>query len=194
MKVWVEHYAWLFNVELNGQATSSLRSLQLLALLPVVDLKEPEDRGMGCRVIQCMYPNAQSHVWVNGQYSEEFGMGVGVHQISDLSLLLFILVLETLVCHGSFFMLMNWCSSWTPRRSISLSSRHGRLVWKAKGPLSTLRRPSYWSLVMAIMSSRHVANTLLLSALAVLATTPSNAHSIWFGPPEVQLNHQAICC
>ena len=47
-------------------------------------------------VIQGLYHNARSHVWVNGQYSEEFGMGVGVHQGSVLSPLLFILVLEVL--------------------------------------------------------------------------------------------------
>ena len=46
--------------------------------------------------IQGMYHNAWSHVWVNGQYSEEFGPGVGMHQDSVLSLLLFILVLEAL--------------------------------------------------------------------------------------------------
>ena len=46
------------------------------------------------RVIQGMYVNARSRVRVNGQYSEEFGVGVGVHQGSVLSPLLFILVLE----------------------------------------------------------------------------------------------------
>ena len=35
-------------------------------------------------------------VRVNGQYSEEFGVGVGVHQGSVLRLLLFILMLEAL--------------------------------------------------------------------------------------------------
>ena len=48
------------------------------------------------RVIQGMYTNARSRVRVNGQYSEEFGVAVGVHQGSVLSPLLFILVLEAL--------------------------------------------------------------------------------------------------
>ena len=47
-------------------------------------------------LIQGMYVNARSRVRVNGQYSEEFGVGVGVHQGSVLSPLLFILVLEAL--------------------------------------------------------------------------------------------------
>ena len=50
------------------------------------------------RVIQGMYTNVRSRVRVNGQYSEEFGVGVGVHQGSVLSPLLFILVLEALSC------------------------------------------------------------------------------------------------
>ena len=48
------------------------------------------------RVIQGMYANARSKVRVNGQCSEEFNVGVGVHQGSVLSPLLFILVLEAL--------------------------------------------------------------------------------------------------
>ena len=48
------------------------------------------------RVIQGMYSNARSRVRVNSQYSEQFDVGVGVHQGSVLSPLLFILVLEAL--------------------------------------------------------------------------------------------------
>ena len=59
---------------------------------------------------------------------------------------------SALVCHGSFSMLMTACSSQTPRRNISPSSRYGRLEWKVKGSVSTWRRPSSWSLVLALMS------------------------------------------
>ena len=38
------------------------------------------------------------HVRINGLYSEEFGMGVGVHQGSVVILLFFILVLEVPLC------------------------------------------------------------------------------------------------
>ena len=48
------------------------------------------------RVIQGMYTNARSRVRVNGQYSEEFGVAVGVHQGPVLNPLLFILVVEAL--------------------------------------------------------------------------------------------------
>ena len=43
-----------------------------------------------------MYTDVKSRVRVYGQYSEEFGVEVGVHQVSVLSPLLFILVLEAL--------------------------------------------------------------------------------------------------
>ena len=46
--------------------------------------------------VQSMYANARSRVRVDDQYSDEFGVKVGVHQGSVLSPLLFILVLEAL--------------------------------------------------------------------------------------------------
>ena len=48
------------------------------------------------RVIQGMYTDVKRHVRVNGECSKEFGVGVGVHQGSVLSPLLFILVQEAL--------------------------------------------------------------------------------------------------
>ena len=137
-------------------------------------------------VIQGMYSNAWSHMPVNGQCNEEFGVGVGVHQHSILSPLLFILVLEACVSsapvyHGSFSKLMTWCSSQTPKRCVSPSSRHGRLAWKVKGSMSTWRRPSSWSLVLTMMSSRNLASTSVLPAVVVSAETPFFAHSVWWG-------------
>ena len=48
------------------------------------------------RLTQAMYNNACSRVRVGSEYSEEFKVGVGVHQGSVLSPLLFIIVLEAL--------------------------------------------------------------------------------------------------
>ena len=48
------------------------------------------------RLVQAMYPNARSRVRVGCSYSEEFVVGVGVHQGSVLSPLLCIIVLEAL--------------------------------------------------------------------------------------------------
>ena len=48
------------------------------------------------RLVQSMYKDVRSRVRVGFGYSEEFGVGVGVHQGSVLSPLLFIIVLEAL--------------------------------------------------------------------------------------------------
>ena len=48
------------------------------------------------RLVQSMYKDVRSRVKVGDGYSEEFGVGVGVHQGSVLSPLLFIIVLEAL--------------------------------------------------------------------------------------------------
>ena len=48
------------------------------------------------RLVQSMYKDVRSRVRVGDGYSEEFGVGVGVHQGSVLSPLLFINVLEAL--------------------------------------------------------------------------------------------------
>ena len=48
------------------------------------------------RVVQAMYNNARSKVRIGSECSEEFEVGVGVHQGSVLSPLLFIIVLQAL--------------------------------------------------------------------------------------------------
>ena len=47
-------------------------------------------------LVKSMYKDVGSRVRVDDGYSEEFGVRVGVHQDSILSLLLFIIVLEAL--------------------------------------------------------------------------------------------------
>ena len=120
---------------------------------------------------------------VNSQCNYEFGVGVHVHQDSALSPLLFIPVPEVLP-HGfsirvpwSFYALTTCCSLQTPRRSVSPSSRHGRQVWKVKSSMSRPSKPSSWSLVLAMLPSRNLANTPVLPALVVSAATQSSAHS-----------------
>ena len=61
-------------------------------------------------VIQGINSKGRSCVWVIGQYSEEFGMGVGVHQGSVLSPLLFI------YAGGSVPWVPHWCTMGAPLR------------------------------------------------------------------------------
>ena len=51
---------------------------------------------MAVRLVQCLNKDVRSRVRVGDEYSEEFGVGVGVHQGYVLSPLIFIIVLEAL--------------------------------------------------------------------------------------------------
>ena len=46
--------------------------------------------------LKAMYENAKSHVHLNGQFSDEFSIKVGIHQGAVLSHLLFIIGMEAL--------------------------------------------------------------------------------------------------
>ena len=59
-------------------------------------LRKPGTNEWLVRLVQSMYKDVRSRVRVGDGYSEEFGVGVGVHQGSVLSPLLFIIVLEAL--------------------------------------------------------------------------------------------------
>ena len=72
--------------------------------------------------------------------------------------------------------LMTWSSSQTPRRSLSPSLKHGRQVWKVKGPMSKWRKTSSWSSVLTMMSSWNLASTHVLLALVVSAATQFSTH------------------
>ena len=142
---------------------------------PVVGLEEP--RRHPKHVLQFWSP-----VWVNGQYSEEFELGVGVHQGSVLGHCSSyrcrkrVHTSSTLMYHGNSFRLITWCSLRTPR-SFSPNSGHGMLAWTVKASMSTWRRPSSWSLVLAFMSSSNHTIIPVVSAVGVLVRTPSSTHS-----------------
>ena len=86
---------------------------------------------------------------------------------------------STLVCCGCCSALVTWCSSQTPRRSVSVGSRRGKLVWKVKGIMSTWITSSSWSLMLAMMSYGTA-----LAGVVVSEKTPSSARSASFGSPR----------
>ena len=107
-------------------------------------------------------------MWVNSQYSEEFGVWVNFRQVSVLSPLCFILVLELRYADP-------WCILWTARRIVSPNTRCGRLAWQVMGFGSTWRRLSFWYPMLALLSSRNQESTCVLSAAMMPAITPSSA-------------------
>ena len=108
------------------------------------------------RVIQGLYNNARSRVRVNGQYSEEFGVGVGVHQGSVLSCSFSSWKLchasSARVSRGSSCTPTTW-SLWQIRyRSVLQGSRCGRKPWRTRVSGSTCRRRSCSALALDLMS------------------------------------------
>ena len=130
-------------------------------------LRSPRVNEWAVRIIQDMYSNVWSHVWVNGQYSEEL---VGIRTLS--------LAYCSLSWCWKCFHVPHWCAMGPLylMACVSPSSRPGRLIWKENRSMSTWR-PCFWSPVLALMSLRNLTSTPLLSTAVVLATAPLWVHS-----------------
>ena len=101
---------WVNRLYFESPRASSFLGLRLVKkrhtnLVPLLSGVKPDPMvGSGRYVkpipvkspVEAMYNNARSRVRVGSEYSEEFEVGVGVHQGSVLSPLLFIIVLEAL--------------------------------------------------------------------------------------------------
>ena len=188
MKAWVEHYARLLNVEFEWRNN------------------ELPEKAFVCQERSCGGSRV-AWVWTNGlclssRVCATMPRAMCGSMVNTVRSLVWELVCirtlslahcssswcwkrchasSALVCHGSFSILMTWCSLQTPRRSVSPSTRHGRLAWKAEGSVLTWRKPSSWSPVLTWMSYRNQAIILVLSAARVSATTPLSACSASYG-------------
>ena len=184
MKAWVEHYARLLNDEFEcGQATSSLKSPTIALFLVEVPLM-PSSFFASCRrstlqlrnystlpsstlrkpPILCQGRSYDGHLGASG-----WGMGCACHPGHVLQ------CLES--CAGQWSVQWGvWHGSWCISGVISKLK-----VWKSgmesKGLHINMKKPSAWSLVMPMMSSRNLASTPVLSAVVVSTETPSCAHS-----------------
>ena len=88
------------------------------------------------RLVQSMYKDVRSRVRVGDGYSEEFGIGVGVHQGPVLSPLLFIIVLEALSrefrtgCPWELLYADDLMISAESMEELLVRCRHGRQRWR----------------------------------------------------------------
>ena len=109
------------------------------------------------RLVQSMYKDVRSRVREVDGYSEEFGVGVGVHQGSVLSPLLLIIVLESL--SREFRTGCPWELLYADDLMISAGSKEELLVniktWKTemekKGLCVNMGKTKIWSLVLIWM-------------------------------------------
>ena len=100
------------------------------------------------RLVQSMYKDVRSRATVGDGYSEEFGVGVGVHQGSVLSPLLFIIVLEAL--SREFRTGCPWELLYADDLMISAESMEELLVkvqtWKTEMEKKGLRDVIWWAM------------------------------------------------
>ena len=121
------------------------------------------------RLVQSMYKDVRSRVRVGDGYSEEFGVGVGVHQGSVLSPLLFIIVLEAL--SREFRTGCLWELLYADDLMISAESMEELLVkvqtWKTemekKGLRVNMGRQRLWSLALNWTCWRNLESTPVVS-------------------------------
>ena len=109
-------------------------------------------------------------MWVNSQYSEEFGVGAGVHQGSVLNPLLFILVLEALLC--DFCTGVPWALLFADDLMLITDTQEEWITMLKAGMASNelhvnMKKTKFPSLVMTMMSSRDLTSTPVLSAVVV---------------------------
>ena len=121
------------------------------------------------RLVQSMYKDVRSRVRVGDGYSEEFGVGVGVHQGSVLSPLLFIIVLEAL--SREFRTGCPWEMLYADDLMISAESMEELLVkvqtWKTemekKGLHVNMGKTKIWSLALIWTCGRNLESTPVVS-------------------------------
>ena len=121
-----------------------------------------------------MCSNTWSRVRDNGQYNGEFGVRVCVIRAFSLSHCCSswcwrrFCASFALVCHGSSSTLTTWCLLRICWRSVYPSPTSERLAWKVKRSMSTRRKPTSRSAVLALMSPRRMASILVLSVAVQL--------------------------
>ena len=108
------------------------------------------------RLVQSMYKDVRSRVRVGDGYSKEFGVGVGVHQGSVLSPLLFIIVLEAL--SREFHTGCPWELLYADDLMISAESMEELLV-----KVWTWGRQRLWSLALIWTCWRNLESTPVVS-------------------------------
>ena len=149
----------------------------------MVGHKEPRIDESAVRVIQGMYSNARCYAPVEGQYSMEFGVGVGLHRSSLLSRLLFILevllrefiivVSLELLCADDLVLITD-----TKEEECICKLQALRVGIENKGPLVNRNKTKFLASGFGHDGLNNLVSTTLLSAV-MWTTTSSIAQIAW---------------